>query len=197
MKKIHGIFVSSKKHGVGKDTFARLLMELLDLKHISYDVVSFASPVIIAYMQLYDEARFDFYKIHPEKRKKLLQFSNAVKKLDSEVFIRKSCQVIDSYIKKDEHREHVIIMPDSRYMFESIYLRHNSKITDFSCANIYQDFNKNEDYEDREPEYEPINKEKFLAYTQGKWIDTCNNGTLGELRTSVHIFAESIGLIKR
>ena len=195
MKKIYGVFVSSKKHGVGKDTFATLLAEYLREKNISYDIVSLATPVLTAYMNLYDEARFDFYKIHPEKRDKLLQFSSAVKKLDSEVFIRKSCHAIDRYIDLSETYKHVVIIPDSRYMFEAIYLRHNSKINDFISANIYQDFNINEEYKDRESQYEPIGEERFLAYTQGQWRNIRNSGTMGELRSQVRTFCKITGIV--
>lgn len=174
-------FLIADKNSSGKDEVSDYLVDFLRQDNISFDVMSFATPVIQAYMGVYDEHRFDFYKKHPHKRDHLLEFSSFAKRDDPHLFVRKSANFINKIIDTSNDN-HVIIIPDCRYFFEMFFLKEHCDISNFVCINVRRDMKNIEAFADRESQYEIPTMDKFIEQINGTWINLDNNAELIDLR---------------
>lgn len=180
-KNVTVCFLIAEKNSSGKDEVADYLLEFLRKDNMSFDVLSFATPVIQAYMGVYDEHRFDFYKKHPHKRDHLLEFSTFAKRDDTHLFVRKSANFINKIIDSVENI-HFILIPDCRYFFEMLFLKEHCNITNFICININRDIEGVKSFADREPQYEVPTYHTFTTKMGGKWIDLDNDRELKDLK---------------
>lgn len=177
-------FLIAEKNSSGKDEAADNLVSFLGQDDIEFDVVSFSTPVIQAYMGVFDEHRFDFYKKHPHKRDHLLEFSTFAKRNDKHIFVRKTANFINKIIDRCTDR-HVIIIPDCRHLFEMQFLKEHCNISEFMCINVSRDSIAVVPYADREPQYEVPTHDKFIDEIGDKWFDVKNNDTLLFLRSEI------------
>lgn len=164
---------------------------------VAYDVMSFATPTILAYMALFDEPRFDFYKIHKNKRAKLLEFSLAMKKIDPFIFIRKTINTLRNIIDdaKDSEEELCVVIPDCRYWYEIDQIFDTGLIDHFYCINVIRNVDGVEDYADREHQFMPPDKQIFTTVTKGLWIDFENDSSIDSLEPKVDTFFKQLELI--
>jgi len=151
---------------------------------VAYDVVSLATPVILKYMNESCEGRFDFYKIHPEKRVKLLEFSSREKKVDPFIFINDSIICLNSIIELCKEEELFIIIPDCRYMYEIKLIAEKVAVDNFFCINVHRMIEDIEEYSDREKQFYFPSLE-LVVESGGMWIELHNDSDIESLRLNV------------
>jgi len=184
-KKLNLIFLTATKNSSGKDFVANLFVEEIDKIDVYYDVVSLATPVILSYMNLYSEGRFDFYKIHPHKRVDLLNFSSERKQVDPFIFIKDSIVCIKNIIDSTDGDELYILIPDCRYLYEMELIIKEIDVDSFFCVNVHRMIEDVEEYSDRETQFEFPSKNKFEDILGGVWIELHNDNDIETLRLNV------------
>ena len=152
---------------------------------VAYEIISLATPVILKYMNEFNEGRFDFYKIHPEKRVDLLEFSSRMKQVDPFIFIKDSMSCIESKINACVSDELFILIPDCRYLYEMELIADEIAVDSFFCINVHRMVEDIEEYSDRENQFEFPNKDKFETNIGGVWIELHNDSNIESLRLNV------------
>lgn len=192
MYQISLIFITSDSSGSGKDEVSEILVDKIikNTNGVDFEVISLATPVILSYMNIYEEGRFDFYKIKPEKRKKLLEFSSLVKKDDNYVFLRKTESYINKVIDQSSGDGLFIIIPDCRYFYEISSIIDNENIDRFYCINVNRG-SPVDNFKDRESQY-PVFCNGMISESLLEYIELDNSGTIEELKEKVDIIFKSI-----
>ncbi|RLA63773.1 MAG: hypothetical protein DRQ78_06605 [Epsilonproteobacteria bacterium] len=183
--KVSVVFFTATKNSSGKDLVANLFIKEIDKIKVDYDVVSLSTPVILSYMSKFNEGRFDFYKIHPEKRVSLLLHSSEQKQVDPFIFINQSIACIEGIIKDNNSDELFILIPDCRYLYEMELIASKLAIDFFYCINIHRMVEDVEEYSDREKQFEFPSSEKFKNNINGVWIELHNDTDIDGLTLTV------------
>ena len=156
-------------------------------------MLSLATPVILGYMNESNEGRFDFYKIHPEKRVNLLEYSSKQKQVDTFIFINKSIACLNSMIESCKENELFIIVPDCRYMYEIKLIAEEKAVDNFFCINVHRMIEDIEEYSDREKQFEFPSPE-LVTESDGVWIELHNDSDIESLRLNVDNIFKKIRL---
>ncbi len=156
-------------------------------------MLSLATPVILGYMNESNEGRFDFYKIHPEKRVDLLEFSSRMKQVDPFIFIKDSMSCIESKINACVSDELFILIPDCRYLYEMELIADEIAVDNFFCINVHRMIEDIEEYSDREKQFEFPSPE-LVTESDGVWIELHNDSDIESLRLNVDNIFKKIRL---
>lgn len=211
---IHTIYLTSNTAGTGKDTVADMIenfirdnAQMKDQPGVRIRRIVFAAAPAAAYMSIFNEGNYKFYKEDPVKREKLINFSLACKKIDVYTWARKSYarawkHIFDHSMSFDsgdfspkviEPVDLFILFTDLRYQYELDYqeefeFRHFStafiphKNINFKLKEHYINIvNDNvEPIYDREEEFPPVD------ITSRNFYSIKNNGTLDDLEVACY-----------